>query len=104
MYTLRDMIDPNNPGGGRYNDYHALFMLAYDIEPSTDQFQRFMNSTESEQLTMISLVKHAVDDNVSLMLECLAAGVPEWMMAGAPDAQTHERWWMNGLLNGQTGI
>ena len=101
MYTLKDLLDPNNPVGDRYNDYAQLVMVAYDLEPSTQQFQRFMECTEAEQNILIRLVADAIDQNVLLQLECMGLNVPEWMMAGAPNAETHERWMVAGLLNGQ---
>lgn len=99
MYTLRDLLDPNNPLGERYNDYHGLYMVAYDIEPSNYNFESFMAGDEQQQLIQIRAVRAAIDDTVMLLLESLRVDMPEWMMNGAPDPATFQRWVETGLLS-----
>lgn len=98
MYTLKDLLDPNNPLGERYTDYCGLYLVAYDTEPSDYNFRNFMTSTAAEQQIQIQLVKAAIDDTVMLQLECMGIDLPGWMMAGAPDALTHQRWVESGLM------
>ena len=98
MYTLNDLLDSNNPLGERFNDYCMLYLIAYEVEVSEHNFRKFMTSDESEQNIQIQLVKAAIDDTVMLQLECMGIELPSWMMAGAPDALTHQRWVETGLM------
>lgn len=102
--TLQEFLDPTNPAADEFGEYCMLFELAYDTEPGTHCLPRFLNQTPEERMTGRRLLAATVEDNVILQLQCLGLGTPEWMMAGAPDQVTFDRWLTAGLLNGQTGI
>ncbi len=84
------------------NEYRMLHELAYDVEPNTDQLARFTSNDSESQYVSLHLLATTVEDNIILQLQCLGLGTPEWMMAGAPDQATFDRWLAAGLLNGQT--
>lgn len=90
--------------GDALGDYRLLHELAYDVRPSSGQIQKFRESDRERQHISLHMLATTVEDTVILQLQCLGLGTPEWMMAGAPDQLTFDRWLNSGLLNGQTGI
>lgn len=105
MYNMRDLMNPESRINQQLRDYRVLYQLAYDIPASIDQEDRvLLNYGDDQREIVLTVLKEMTNDNVILMLECMGLDIPEWMMAGAPNAETHERWLNAGLLNGQTGI
>jgi hypothetical protein len=98
------MNEQEQMGGNALGDYRLLHELAYDVQPSTGQLKKFQLRDRESQHTSLHLLATTVEDNVILQLQCLGMGTPEWMMAGAPDPLTFDRWLTAGLLNGQTGF
>jgi hypothetical protein len=98
MGTLADFLDPNNPFGDRYGEYAILFQEAYDQEPTTTRFLDFLDMTPAEQQTAISSLTETLTSAVMIRLTGLTSDVPEWMMAGAPDSDTYQRWLRADLI------
>jgi hypothetical protein len=91
-------------GQNALGDYRLLHELAYDYRPSKVQVNRFRNTDTERQHISLHMLATTVEDTVILQLQCLGLGTPEWMMSGAPDSATFERWLAAGLLNSQAGI
>jgi hypothetical protein len=82
----------------RLLDYVNLYRLAYETEPSMYQLDGFSRRDTESQLITLRLLADATTDTIWLQLQCLGLGTPEWMMAGAPDPSTHQRWYEAGRL------
>ncbi len=84
------------------SDYQSLYELAYDVVPSSGQIKRFRQLDTERQAITLHMLATALEDTVILQLQCLGLNVPDWMMGAAPDSDTFDRWYVRGLLNGQS--
>lgn len=100
MYNMRDLMNPASRISQQLRDYRYLYKLAYGIPATEDQEDRILlNYDDEHRQGVLDRLVQMINDTFLLRLECLGLDMPDWQLAGAPDATTHQRWIAAGLLN-----
>jgi hypothetical protein len=78
--------------------YRRLYQEAYGYPASQKQIDTAVEIYYMTLMDVTLALAEMVDENDGLKEVCEFADIPDWMMAGAPNPETHRRWVITGRI------